>query len=861
MNAWCPPTSEPIASRESSSGRQGFSFENHFVVAIAGEANGKVVAADGPLVAAARVLLVLQYGIMVLEGRKVVREPVDILPVHCADLVKSRFLRLVLVNGEDLLSVFLHEGIEDRLDRDRVLGQPEAIGHAGFGMGFEEISNYSRNKQLFLKREFYFRNFYFFFLDFGIIYGGGEKARRRIMIPRRRVKKAAGGEIVRLCSAKAGWLHWKRLKRKVCRLQRWWRKMASSGRSTYHIVEHNAEFGATRGIAKMIGKHKEIVEFLRLEWVMEATCVVLERVYRLCVRKYRKLVGRRLMFRMFMNAFQLAEFPEDMFEATRGDLEERLFQTACDMLDSFEGITQYILQHYRFSDVPRVLTESFVPLLARYQDLYYEWEGEFGPRNTLHKAKEKLLNLYRRQAMSGWSFDSKTRDEFKEAIEMMRKQVRENGGEEALGKIDVIRERMEEALPKDMDDEKRTGRLDGVGLIQRLVVNPTYRGEVKVQDEGAVFWKALEVDLEISGFYDPTLVVLERLHGSLMNLSRTEGERCMVSEILDLRFIKDQVKKGLYTWSSVRGLVGGMVRILESIGRKQLDGWGEIARSLEAASGGSDHDRASSFCRALKFIVDSQKRLGNDEFNTHIEKFLLMGRESLVEYVAGKFHEEEGLANTHAWISGVLKKKDDGSVDKIIEGKASSYVALHLEAMIELVVREEPLEAERIPETLRLDFEELASMQGEIGLIGCSAAMLSFLPKLDAVSRKEVSEAVVASTSAVELACKMEDKLAQITEDVRRRTLKFLEECVQKKDHLVRKLMAKRVRKVLSDMMRTGAPEPGTPSLEHLQVRRIEQVALKLTRITNANRSVHLERYNKLFKEVAVALRSSSRGQ
>jgi len=124
------------------------------------------VAADGPLVATARVLLVLQYGIMVLEGRKVVREPVDILPVHCADLVKSRFLRLVLVNGEDLLSVFLHEGIEDRLDRDRVLGQPEAIGHAGFGMGFEEISNYSRNKQLFLKREFYFRNFYFFFFGF-----------------------------------------------------------------------------------------------------------------------------------------------------------------------------------------------------------------------------------------------------------------------------------------------------------------------------------------------------------------------------------------------------------------------------------------------------------------------------------------------------------------------------------------------------------------------------------------------------------------------------------------------------------------------------------------------------------------------
>jgi len=163
MNAWCPPTSEPIASRESSIRSKGFSFENHFVVAIAGEVNGKVVAADGPLVAAARVLVVLQYGIMVLEGRKVVREPVDILPVHCADLVKSRFLRLVLVNGEDLLSVFLHEGIEDRLDRDRVLGQPEAIGHAGFGMGFEEISNYSRNKQLFLKREFYFRNFYFFF--------------------------------------------------------------------------------------------------------------------------------------------------------------------------------------------------------------------------------------------------------------------------------------------------------------------------------------------------------------------------------------------------------------------------------------------------------------------------------------------------------------------------------------------------------------------------------------------------------------------------------------------------------------------------------------------------------------------------
>ena len=62
MNAWCPPTSEPIASRESSSGRQGFSFENHFVVAIAGEVNGKVVAADGPLVAAARVLVVPREG-------------------------------------------------------------------------------------------------------------------------------------------------------------------------------------------------------------------------------------------------------------------------------------------------------------------------------------------------------------------------------------------------------------------------------------------------------------------------------------------------------------------------------------------------------------------------------------------------------------------------------------------------------------------------------------------------------------------------------------------------------------------------------------------------------------------------------
>ena len=637
--------------------------------------------------------------------------------------------------------------------------------------------------------------------------------------------------------------------------------MASSGRSTYHIVEHNAEFGATRGIAKMIGKYIETVEFLQLEWVMEATRLALLRVYNLCFRKYHKKVGPILNFKMFMNAFQLAEFPEDVFEATRGDLEERLFQTSRDMLDSFEGITQYILQHYRFSDVPRVLTESFLPLLSRYQDLYYEWNGEFGPRNRLHKGKEALLNLYRIQAMIGWSFDSKTRDDFKKRIEKMRKQVRENGGEEALAKIDVIRERMEEALPKDVDDEKGPREPQGIELIQRLVVNPTYRGEVKVQDDSGAFWKALEVDLEISGLYHHMLKLLKRLHGSLMELSQTEGERCMVSEILDLRFIEDQVKKGLYTWSSVRGLVGGIVSILESIGRKQLDGWGEIARSLEAATGGSDHDRVSSFCRALKFIDDSQQRLDNDKYNAKVERLLSLGRESLVEYMAGKFHEGEGLANTHAWISGVLKKKDDGSVDKIIEGKASSYVALHLEAMIELVVREEPLEAERIPETLRLDFEELASMQGEIGLIGCSAAMLSFLPKLDAVSRKEVSEAVVASTSAVELACKMEDKLAQITEDVRRRTLKFLEECVQKKDHLVRKLMAKRVRKVLSDMMRTGAPEPGTPSLEHLQVRRIEQVALKLTRITNANRSVHLERYNKLFKEVAVALRSSSRGQ
>jgi hypothetical protein len=217
-----------------------------------------------------------------------------------------------------------------------------------------------------------------------------------------------------------------------------------------------------------------------------------------------------------------------------------------------------------------------------------------------------------------------------------------------------------------------------------------------------------------------------------------------------------------------------------------------------------------------------------------------------------------------AWINGNVRQALlDSEVDlgDLLVGKAHAFVRVHSTGMLDLVTSSTTIKADMLPETLLFDLHRLAHLQVEFQLLTTASTMLisaaNYLNTEGAVVAR-IGEEIFAPLQEMDMGRVM-DSISGVLEHLptarKQGVTHVLMQCSSPAD-MVHKIMARRMRTLLACIMQTGQTRVLQDTRFMQAARpmfvRIEQLATKLTSLSNLNRTVHLPTYNKLIGEAAL---------
>ncbi len=113
---------------------------------------------------------------------------------------------------------------------------------------------------------------------------------------------------------------------------------------------------------------------LRNRETVAATKACLQRLLRIADVQKRGAVGATVKPRVFLAAYMVSCFPENIFENIGGDLEQRLVGAANALLRTFEAICAHIAEDPAVANLPQKLMEDLLNDLRYFFIYFYRWE-------------------------------------------------------------------------------------------------------------------------------------------------------------------------------------------------------------------------------------------------------------------------------------------------------------------------------------------------------------------------------------------------------------------------------------------------------------------------------------------------------
>ena len=520
-----------------------------------------------------------------------------------------------------------------------------------------------------------------------------------------------------------------------------------------------------------------LVVLLREKPVIAAAKRCLQRIHLLTVFRHgspsRVLSPGNVNVRVVLAAFMIAYRPAYVFESM-APLETALLEAATPLITTFQAICLAVVTGGSFASVPHELTRNFATMLYEYLKRFKAWKIPDEAKLTL-RIKHGLTALYQAEEYlpEDEPADSKLRNEFRTQIERLRDKLRQIAGADALQQFDAQRAAVHipvvarggtTPLPRRMTNEQLahellwdpTFQLDEAGGCG--VANPVFH---RIRESfHRHFWDSLVDDLRLAiPCFVRVLRVLSEVLDGIKDLVGSR-ESNVISEAVDLDFIKQQAEQGLYAWESAISLVEAIVAVIQRVQSPKRDLetkalWSEQQQAMVTAT---TESQPRVFCGALEFLFDRVNALRIDAANARLRIIAPVIKEHGIDYERGKFSDKlnDGsltLERTTVWIRDTVKEQfgpqSMNRLDDLLEGKATAFVHVHSAAMLHLVTRA-TIKPELCPETLLFDVHRLNDIRNEIQYVAtCVALLVTFTHAITATKSADAKREVDKVSAAV----------------------------------------------------------------------------------------------------------------
>lgn len=153
-----------------------------------------------------------------------------------------------------------------------------------------------------------------------------------------------------------------------------------------------------------------------------------------------------------------------------------------------------------------------------------------------------------------------------------------------------------------------------------IILLRNFRNRVSVDFNGLCVWQAywntvLEDTRRQPPDYERVLYVLKDIHEGICEVRKEESD--LISEIIDIKFITQQVSVGAYTWENSKRLVLAVVDIVKRIQAParvaaMQTKWGVLKQIMEVTP---DSEGPVALVKALEFLSWCMRTLRIDEAN------------------------------------------------------------------------------------------------------------------------------------------------------------------------------------------------------------------------------------------------------
>ena len=359
----------------------------------------------------------------------------------------------------------------------------------------------------------------------------------------------------------------------------------------------------------------------------------------------------RVNVRVFLAAYMIAAKPSHVFESMQ-QLEKAVEEAAKLVLSNFESIIHFTLQRGSLHGIEHGVLAGFSVLLCNFLRCFKAWKVP-DEEKLVKRIKHALIALYQAEAVLpvDQPVDSEISIEFRDQIERLRGKLISIGGPEALAEFDRTRPATVAGIERGVGRVSWPEKTTNEQLAHELLLDSTFQlgddGEHTVIDTSSreirghfhevwfciyyrllfvwvsycfsplqQFWESVADDLRLSvPCYVRVFRVLRDIKDALCELAGGR-EVSATMELLDVDFIKRQLKNGAFSLEDCKRLFVSVVGIIRRIQAPKRDAevndkWKLLSDDMILGGG----DQPKAFQVALRFMHDQINLLRIDAAN------------------------------------------------------------------------------------------------------------------------------------------------------------------------------------------------------------------------------------------------------
>jgi T-complex protein 11 len=731
---------------------------------------------------------------------------------------------------------------------------------------------------------------------------------------------------------------------------------------THKLASDGEKFGMTSAVAKAI-TFADLSTQLREPALIKVMKLLLHRVCVLTAEGVRNHPGaeetKNVNVRVFIASFMMAYHASNVFESIN-KLETDLQAASVAMLNVFDELCLSITSSKRGTDIKDAIKKalSFPGVLHTYLKAFQAWKLP-DEAKIADRIRHALTALYQAEdhLVEGDTDTPQLRREFRVQQERLRSKLVQIAGEKALKTFDETMPRASvnagqggaqataatygeggytalprriatygeggyTALPRRIATYGEGGytalprRITNEQLAHELILDPTFKvdahggcgGENPVHSKirnsfHVAFWKSLADDLRLDPpIYVRVLRVLDEIRDGIHDLASGGGVWKGfegINDVIDIKFIQDQIENKAFEWTACVKLVEDVVSILGQLCHSDkgatkrkfdeepayihshMSSWGFLQNEMkDAADDGTK--QPGVFCSALQFLLDYTKAVRIEVANSRLRLIAPVIKDNGVDYERDHFDQKlllgtVELTRTRKWLRSTIELEIGTQRLSIFDltvrdsAKSASYVNILNAGVVALITDPSPLDIATCPETLLLDVTRLAAMQSAFRhLVLVASVMVIVYQRFGELRERNTSSIIHSIAYRIMTNKTVTGNISSIVDTV----MLTLEECTTMSDRdrgglrdvlmkgaesnrPVPNLMASRLRNVLLRGLDGGATTETVfkdcqiPRAIISLIPHVSDVVNRLRKVVNLNAKVHATRYNEIIAEEA----------